>query len=79
MSAHLLREKGLRVTQSRIAVLEILQQRAGQHMTPEDLVNHLESQGQRIALATVYRVLDFLLQHHMVIKTQTPHQKTYYE
>jgi Fur family ferric uptake transcriptional regulator len=52
-----LRKVGLKVTQPRIRILEILEQSGGRHLTAEDIYRTLLAQEGDIGLATVYRVL----------------------
>ncbi len=52
-----LRKVGLKVTQPRMRILEILEQSEGRHMTAEDIYRRLLAQDGDIGLATVYRVL----------------------
>ena len=52
-----IRKAGLKVTLPRVKVLEILEARADQHMSAEDVYKALLVAGEEIGLATVYRVL----------------------
>jgi Fur family ferric uptake transcriptional regulator len=52
-----LRKVGLKVTQPRMRILEILEQSDGRHLTAEDIYRTLLAQDEDIGLATVYRVL----------------------
>jgi Fur family ferric uptake transcriptional regulator len=54
-----LRKAGLKVTQPRMRILDILehQQDAAKHLSAEDIYRELLKQGEDIGLATVYRVL----------------------
>lgn len=52
-----LRKVGLKVTQPRMRILEILEQSSGRHLTAEDIYRTLLGQDEDIGLATVYRVL----------------------
>jgi Fur family ferric uptake transcriptional regulator len=52
-----LRKVGLKVTQPRMRILEILELADGKHMTAEDIYRNLLAQEGDIGLATVYRVL----------------------
>ena len=52
-----LRKVGLKVTQPRMRILEILEQSDGRHLTAEDIYRNLLAQDGDIGLATVYRVL----------------------
>ncbi|MGY6519577.1 MAG: ferric iron uptake transcriptional regulator [Lysobacteraceae bacterium] len=57
MESQDLRNAGLKVTQPRMRILEVLEQAKPRHMTAEDIYRNLIDQGDDIGLATVYRVL----------------------
>jgi Fur family transcriptional regulator, ferric uptake regulator len=57
MESQDLRNAGLKVTQPRMRILEILEQARPRHMTAEDIYRTLLDHGDDIGLATVYRVL----------------------
>ena len=52
-----IRNAGLKVTQPRIKILEVLERDAPRHMTAEDVYKKLLENREDIGLATVYRVL----------------------
>jgi len=53
-----LREAGLKVTQPRVKILELLENSDRRHLSAEDVFNLLREIGEhKIGLATVYRVL----------------------
>ncbi len=52
-----LKNVGLRITQPRLKIMQILQQSAVRHLTADDVYQQLQLQGEEIGLATVYRVL----------------------
>jgi Fur family ferric uptake transcriptional regulator len=52
-----LRKAGLKVTQPRMRILEILETSSGKHMTAEDIYRELIQHHSDVGLATVYRVL----------------------
>jgi len=53
-----LREAGLKVTQPRVKILELLETSHQRHMSAEEVFNMLRDSGEnKIGLATVYRVL----------------------
>ncbi|MDE2256197.1 MAG: ferric iron uptake transcriptional regulator [Xanthomonadaceae bacterium] len=52
-----LRKAGLKVTQPRMRILEILETSSGKHLTAEDIYRELIQHHRDIGLATVYRVL----------------------
>ena len=52
-----LRKAGLKVTLSRVKVLQILEESDQRHMSAEDVYKSLLEAGEDVGLATVYRVL----------------------
>jgi len=53
-----LRDAGLKVTQPRVKILELLETSTQRHLSAEDVFNQLRDLGEsKIGLATVYRVL----------------------
>ena len=52
-----LRKAGLKVTQPRMRILELLETSSGKHLTAEDIYRELIQHHSDIGLATVYRVL----------------------
>ena len=52
-----LRRAGLKVTQPRMRILEILETSSGKHLTAEDIYRELIQHHSDVGLATVYRVL----------------------
>ena len=57
MESQDLRKAGLKVTQPRIRILELLESSGDRHLTAEDIYRRLLAGGEDIGLATVYRVL----------------------
>ena len=57
MENHELRKAGLKVTQPRMRILEILETSSGKHLTAEDIYRELIQHHSDVGLATVYRVL----------------------
>ena len=52
-----LRKAGLKVTQPRTRILELLEHSGIRHLSAEDIYRRLLEKGEDIGLATVYRVL----------------------
>lgn len=52
-----LRNAGLKVTQPRVRILELLEQNKTRHLTAEDIYRQLLASQEDIGLATIYRVL----------------------
>lgn len=64
----MLREKGLKVTNQRVAVLSILEHCNGQHLATEEIYDLVKKDVPEIGLATVYRTLQTFLEHEIVDK-----------
>lgn len=60
--ANLLREKGLKVTTQRLAVLTALSQKPDSHLTAEEIYELVKLSSPDIGLATVYRTIQMLLE-----------------
>lgn len=60
-----LREQGLPVTQQREAIAEVVFT-SSEHLSVEDIEQRLQSGGERIGKATVYRTLDMLVKSGLV-------------
>ncbi|MBS6397043.1 MAG: transcriptional repressor [Clostridiales bacterium] len=60
--ADLLREKGLKVTTQRLAVLTALSQKPDSHLTAEEIYELVKVSNPEIGLATVYRTIQLLLE-----------------
>jgi Fur family ferric uptake transcriptional regulator len=74
-----LRKVGLKVTQPRMRILEILEQSTGRHMTAEDIYRSLLAQEGDIGLATVYRVLTQFEAAGLVVKHNFEGGQSIYE
>lgn len=61
-----LREKGLKVTQQRMLVLQTLAENTGSHMAAEDIYEIIRTGYPEIGLATVYRTVQLLLEMQLV-------------
>lgn len=61
-----LRDKGLKVTQQRMLVLQTLAKNSGSHMAAEDIYEVIRAGYPEIGLATVYRTLQLLLEMQLV-------------
>ncbi|CAA6812490.1 MAG: Ferric uptake regulation protein FUR [uncultured Thiotrichaceae bacterium] len=52
-----IKRAGLKITQPRVKILELLSNSTNQHLSAEDIYKVLLANGDEIGLATVYRVL----------------------
>lgn len=74
-----LRKAGLKVTQPRMRILELLEHRRFKHMTADDIYRALNEAGEEIGLATVYRVLNQFEAAGLVVKHNFEGGQAYYE
>jgi Fur family ferric uptake transcriptional regulator len=63
-----LRKVGLKVTQPRKRILELLDEVGNEHVTADDVYRTLIQAGEDIGLATVYRVLNQFEAAGLVVK-----------
>lgn len=56
----LLKDKGFKLTTQRRAVLEVMQERKGEHLTTEEIYELVKDRCPEIGLATVYRTVQLL-------------------
>jgi len=74
-----LRKVGLKVTQPRKRILELLEDAEGRHMTADDIYRVLIQSGDDLGLATVYRVLHQFEAAGLVVKHNFESGQAYYE
>jgi Fur family peroxide stress response transcriptional regulator len=65
-----LTEKGLKVTPQRIAILEAII-KLKNHPTAENIIDYIRQNHPNIATATVYKVLDALVEKDLIKKVKT--------
>lgn len=63
-------EKGLKVTPQRIAILEAIIKLCN-HPTAENIIEYIRKNHPNIATATVYKVLDALVENGLIQKVKT--------
>ena len=68
MNSGNLRKVGLKVTQPRKRILELLEEVGNKHVTADDIYRVLMQAGEDIGLATVYRVLNQFETAGLVVK-----------
>lgn len=68
-----------KLTSQRQAVLEVLEQTKGMHMTAEDIYNEVKGLHPKIGIATVYRTLELLARLEIVHKNSFDEGKFRYE
>lgn len=64
----MLRKKGLKVTNQRMLVLEIMAERPGEHLTAEDIYDLAKKKCPEIGLATIYRTVQVLVDLSVIDK-----------
>ena len=79
MSTGNLRKVGLKVTQPRKRILDLLEETVNKHMTADDIYRVLMQAGDDIGLATVYRVLNQFEAAGLVVKHNFEGGQAYYE
>ena len=63
-------EKGLKVTPQRIAILEAII-KLNNHPTAENIIDYIRKNHPNISVATVYKVLDALVENGLIEKVKT--------
>ncbi len=79
MDSRNLRKVGLKVTQPRKLILDLLEDAGNKHMTADDIYRFLMQAGEDIGLATVYRVLNQFEAAGLVVKHNFEGGQAYYE
>ncbi len=65
---NLLRQNGLKVTTQRVAILEVLNNRPGKHLTAEEIYDYVKKKYPDIGIATVYRTIQVLSELSLIDK-----------
>jgi len=73
-----LSEKGLKVTPQRIGVLEAVY-KLKKHPTAEQIIGYIHKSNPNIASGTVYKVLDILVENHLIKKVKTDEDAMRYD
>jgi Fur family ferric uptake transcriptional regulator len=74
-----LRKVGLKVTQPRMRILELLETNKTRHLTADDIYRELVGSGEEIGLATVYRVLSQFEAAGLVVKHNFESGQAFFE
>ena len=74
-----LRKAGLKVTQPRKRILELLEATGSKHLTADDIYRVFMKAGEDIGLATVYRVLNQFETAGLVVKHNFEGGQAFYE
>ncbi len=70
--------KGLKVTPQRVAILEAIYS-LNNHPTAENIADHIKESQPNIAIGTIYKVLDALVEHNIIKKVTTEAGKMRYD
>jgi len=72
-----LKEKGLRLTQPRRVILDFIHDK-GDHLTAEEIINHVHGRFPRVNKSTIYRTLDLLEKNGCVFKSESMDRTIYH-
>src|SRR5262249_1730952 len=72
-------ERGVRLTPQRLMVLEVLAEHAGGHIPADRVVAAVTQRYPHADKATIYRTLDLLREHGLVVMTDRGCRKFHYE
>jgi Fur family iron response transcriptional regulator len=75
----MLREAGLRPTQQRVVLAELLFAQGDRHLTAEMLHNEAAQSGRKVSLATVYNTLNLLAKMGMLREIGVDGSTTYFD
>ncbi|MCP1101772.1 Fur family ferric uptake transcriptional regulator [Aequitasia blattaphilus] len=75
----LLKEKGLKITQQRLIVLEVLASQKDKHLSAEDIYELVREDYPDIGLATIYRTVQLLYEMKLVDRISLDDGYTRYE
>ena len=67
---NMLKEKSLKVTPQRMAILEAIMN-VKNHPSAENVVDYIRKNHPNISIATVYKVLDVLVDNHLIGRVKT--------
>lgn len=74
-----LKDKGYKLTPQRRAVLDVIIENEGKHLTTEDIYSLVKKDCPEIGLATVYRTLQLLEEMNLIFKLNLDDGKNRYE
>ena len=72
-----LKEKGLRLTKPRRVILEYIHDK-GDHLTAEEIINHVQGQFPHINKSTIYRTLEVLEKNECVFRSESVDRTIYH-
>ena len=79
MNKNNIKDAGLKITQPRVKILALLENSDQQHLSAEEIYNYLTSEGSKVGLATVYRVLTQFEAAGLVIRHNFESEQSVFE
>jgi Fur family ferric uptake transcriptional regulator len=79
MSSEKLKNTGLKITSSRLAIYKIFEEERDSHLSAYDIQDKLKEKNIEIALATIYRVLGQFEESGLLQRTEFEDDKALYE
>lgn len=73
-----LTEKGIKVTPQRLIILEAIS-KLNNHPTADNIIEHIRSSHPNIAIGTVYKVLETLVENGIIQRVKTDHDIMRYD
>ena len=72
-----LKDKGLRLTKPRKIILDFIHDN-GDHLTAEEIINHVHGKFPRVNKSTIYRTLEVLEKNECVFKSESNNKTIYH-
>lgn len=66
-----LKERGLKITPQRVAVLEVLYNCEGEHPSAEYIIDVVRKRNPNIAKGTIYKILEVFLENKLIRRVNT--------
>ncbi|MEE3003743.1 MAG: Fur family transcriptional regulator [Pseudomonadota bacterium] len=79
MSSEKLKNTGLKITSSRLAIYKVLEDERDSHLSAYDIQDKLKQKSIEIALATIYRVLGQFEESGLLLRTDFEDDRALYE
>ncbi len=77
--SRILKERGLKVTPQRVAVLEAFDRCYGDHPTAEAIIDIVRKESPNISIGTVYKILEAFVERDIIRKINTEKDVMRYE
>ncbi|MBI9071801.1 MAG: transcriptional repressor [Melioribacteraceae bacterium] len=73
-----LKNADLKITPQRLAILEAIY-KLNNHPTADNIIDYIKETHPSVAVGTVYKVLDALVENHLIKKVKTENNVTHYD